>query len=242
MTCPQWCLWIPHSDVVYNSMVMLSAISPSGVVYNSSTVMLSVILLHCDVVHDSPTVVLSMTHAQWCCLCLTHSDFVTHPQWCCQSPVQSCRDRPGPGQPVSHCISCRSSSPGTAWESQNRSEHDNSHSLCSALLLSPLAVPLHQAGWTMQNPKEKVRFWGSVCCVWCYYLTITISKNSTKVGAAHACMYTLLCVYACRQACAYVHVYASCRHANCQNCFYSEGHWMKSSHRRAWMINKVNKK
>lgn len=90
MTCPQWCLWIPHSDVVYNSMVMLSAISPSGVVYNSSTVMLSVILLHCDVVHDSPTVVLSMTHAQWCCLCLTHSDFVTHPQWCCQSPAQWC--------------------------------------------------------------------------------------------------------------------------------------------------------
>ena len=154
MTCPQWCLWLPQSDVDYNSsMVMLSVIPPSGVVYDSSTVMLSVILPHCDVVYDSPTVMLSMTHPQKCCLWLTHSDVVydsptvtlsiTHPQWCCQSPVQSCTDRPGPGQPVPHCISCRSSSPGTAWESQNRSEHDNSHSLCSALLLSPLAVPLH---------------------------------------------------------------------------------------------------
>ena len=207
---------------------MLSVIPPSGVVHDSSTVMLSVILPHCDVVYDSATVMLSMTH----------------PLWCCQSPAQSCRDRPRPGQPVTHCISDRSSSPGTAWESQNRSEHDNSHSLCPALLLSPLAVPLHQAGWTTQNPKEKVRFWGSVCCVWCYYfLTITISKNSIKVCAAHACMYTLLCVHACMHAFAYVHAYASCRHANCQNCFYSEGHWMKSSHRRrAWMINKVNKK
>ena len=59
-----------------------------------------------------------MTSPQGCCLWLLHNTVMlsmTHPQWCCQSPAQSCRDRPGPGQPVPHCNSCRSSSPGTAW-------------------------------------------------------------------------------------------------------------------------------